>query len=221
MRKVFCIMAVLGMFILLTAPVVFGQDLDGKWFKVTFTAKGNIEADNGAVGQKQQASVVNYIQFLYNDVWSTQCPFDFYPFYEIHTWYPDGDEWASTYGAINKADEACYVLYGCPYQETTFLDKQFVLYDANDNGMYLSGESVLSGNANTTLIIDIKRGRDNGFKSATLKSLGCSGGFRTADGYSWGSCTINGKSINPDKLPEGIPHEGAARRFILVPACTI
>ncbi len=31
MRKVYCVMAVLGMFMLLTAPVVFGQDLDGKW----------------------------------------------------------------------------------------------------------------------------------------------------------------------------------------------
>lgn len=221
MKKVCYIITVLGLFMLSTAPVAFGQDLNGKWFKTTFAAKGNIESDNGAVGQKQQAKVVNYIQFVYNDVWSTQCPGDFYPFYEMHVWYPDGAGWSYSYGAINSDDKACYSMYGCPYQETTFLDKQFVLYTGNNNAMYFSGENVEYGDANATVTIDIKRGRDNGLKSATLTSLGCSGGFRNANGYTWGSCTIKGKKFNPEKLPEGIPPEGAARRFTIVPACTI
>ena len=77
MRKVYSVIAVICIFMLFTAPVAFGQDLDGIWFKVTYTAKGNIEGANEAIGQKQQAKVVNYIQLVYNDVWSTQCPGDF------------------------------------------------------------------------------------------------------------------------------------------------
>ena len=120
-------------------PVAFSQDLDGIWFKVTYTAKGNIEGANEAIGQKQQAKVVNYIQLVYNDVWSTRCPGDFSPFYEIHTWYPDGNVWDYDNGAMNKDDEACYGTHGCPYQGKTFLDKQFVFYAGSGNILYYRG----------------------------------------------------------------------------------
>ena len=221
MRKVYSVIAVICIFMLFTAPVAFGQDLDGIWFKVTYTAKGNIEGANEAIGQKQQAKVVNYIQLVYNDVWSTQCPGDFSPFYEIHTWYPDGNVWDYDNGAINKDDEACYATYGCPYQGKTFLDKQFVFYAGSGNVLYYRGEDVQLGNSDAMMTINIKRGKNDEFKSATLTSIGCSGGFRNANGYTWGSCTIKGKTIDSDKLPEGISPEGAGVRFTIVPPCTI
>ena len=40
MKKLYCLIAIIGLSMIFTAPLAFGQDLDGKWFQVTFSAKG-------------------------------------------------------------------------------------------------------------------------------------------------------------------------------------
>ena len=67
-------------------------------------------------------------------------------------------------------------------------------------------------------VLDIKR-KDGVIKSATFKSYGCASEFSTGGGGASGSCTINGKLINPEKLPDGIPPAGAAPYFTAVDAC--
>lgn len=40
MKKLYCLVAIIGLFVISMAPLAFGQDLDGKWFQVTFSVKG-------------------------------------------------------------------------------------------------------------------------------------------------------------------------------------
>ena len=166
------------------------------------------------VGGTDSGKTVNYYQFVYNDLWSTACPAgytpQFYPFYEIHLWYPVGGGWSSyIYGDFDAVDGCYGMLYGCPNFQKTFLDRQFVANGHGNDWWNFEGGDILEGWANGTTILDIKR-QGSAIKSATLKSYGCTSEFATADStWSLGSCTIKGKLIKPEKLPDGIPPAGA------------
>ena len=210
-----------------TTPLAHAQHLDGEWFQVTFSAKGYLAANNYGVGGPVSVKTVNYLQFVYNNHWSTACPEgstpQFYPFYEIHLWYPAGAGWeyhVSDY--VGPQAEHCYGIL-CPRKEEwvsekTFLDKQFVTIGHGDWLSFGVG-GVLEGCANATTILDIKR-QGGAIKSATFKSYGCSSEFAAGGSWALGSCTIKGKLIKPEKLPDGIP-AGRRRRpqFTTVDLC--
>ena len=84
------------------------------------------------VGGTVSGKTVNYFQFVYNDLWSTACPAgytpQFYPFYEIHLWYPVGGGWSSYVSGdlvmLLTVVTVCSALR--KMFEKTFLDRQFV-----------------------------------------------------------------------------------------------
>jgi hypothetical protein len=229
MKNVFCLIAIIALCMIFTTSLAFGQDLGGKWFQVTYSAKGYLGGDNYfSVADQVSVKTVNYLQFVYNDLWSTACPAgsnpQFYPFYEIHVWYPVGagwDHYVSDY--VGPHADHCFGIL-CPYKEAwvvsekTFLDKQFVTIGHGDWLSFGVGGVPESGGADAVTILDIKR-KDGVIKSATFKSYGCASEFSTGDGGASGSCTIKGKLIKPEKLPDGIPPAGAAPYFTAVDAC--
>jgi hypothetical protein len=227
MKKLYCLIAIIGLSMIFTAPLALAQNLGGKWFQVTFSVKGyEGGSDYYSVSDQVSAKTVNYFQFVYNDLWSTACPAgytpQFYPFYEIHVWYPEGAGWnsyVSDYVGPNAGDH-CYGIL-CPRKEAwavpekTFLDRQFVTIGHGD-WLAFGGGSILEGWANAWTILDIKRDGVGAIKSATLKSFGCASEFAGGGG----SCTIKGKLIKPEKLPSGIPAAGLGGPvFTTVDAC--
>jgi hypothetical protein len=229
MKKLYCLIAIIGLFIVFTAPLAHAQHLNGEWFQVTFSAKGYLAGNNYfAVGDQVSVKTVNYLQFVYNDLWSTACPAgytpQFYPFYEIHVWYPVGAGWeyyVSDY--VGPYADHCFGIL-CPYKEDwvvsekTFLDKQFVTIGHGDWLRFGVGGVPESGGADAVTILDIKR-QGSSIKSATFKSYGCASEFSTGAGGALGSCTIKGKLIKPEKLPSGIPPAGVGPEFTTVDLC--
>ena len=140
-------------------------------------------------------------------------------------WYPVGGGWdyyVSDY--VGPHADHCFGIL-CPYKEDwmvyekTFLDKQFVTIGHGDWLRFAVGGDPESGGADAVTILDIKR-KNGVITSATLKSYGCASEFSTAEGGALGSCTINGKLIKPEKLPDGIPPEGVGPEFTTVDPCT-
>ena len=230
MKKLYCLIAIIGLSMIFTAPLALAQHLDGEWFQVTFSAKGYLAGNNYfAVGDQVSVKTVNYLQFVYNDLWSTACPAghtpQFYPFYEIHVWYPVGAGWeyyVSDY--VGPHADHCFGVL-CPYKEDwvvsekTFLDKQFVTIGHGDWLRFGGGGVPESGGADAVTILDIKR-QGSSIKSATFKSYGCASEFSTGAGGASGSCTIKGKLIKPEKLPNDIPQAGAGPVYTTVDPCT-
>jgi hypothetical protein len=222
MKRLYCLIAIIGLCMIFTAPLAFCQDLGGKWFKTTFSAKGYQGGTNYfEVDDKDSLKTVNYIQFVYNDLWSTACPAgftpQFYPFYEIHVWYPVGTGWEYVVSdQFGPGSERCFSIV-CPYKEgwvtaeKTFLDKQFVTIGHGDRLVF--GEGVVDA----VTILDIKRDKGGAIKNATFKSYGCAIEF--GEGGSLGSCTITGKLIKPEKLPDGLNPEGVGLVFTTVDDC--
>jgi hypothetical protein len=222
MKKVYYLIAMIGVFMICTAPLVSGQDLDRKWFKMTFSTKGYMAGDDLAVEGKVSGKVVNYFQFVYNNLWSTACPAgytpQFYPFYEIHVWYPVGGGWEHALAGNIGPGEACYGIL-CPDGDyaKTFLDRQFVTIGHGDR-LHFYGEGGLGNGAAVTTVLDIKR-KGSAIKSATLNSYGCASEFNTGNGGSLGLCTLKGKLIEPEQLPDGLNPAGAGLYFTVVDAC--
>jgi hypothetical protein len=226
MKKLYCLVVISCFCMVFTASPVVAQHLDGEWFQVTYSAKGYLAANNYGVGSPVSVKTVNYLQFVYNDLWSTACPAgytpQFYPFYEIHVWYPVGAGWehhVSDY--VGPYAEHCFGIL-CPrmedwVSEKTFLDKQFVTIGHGDWLRFGAG-GVLGSGADATTILDIKR-QGGIIKSATFKSYGCASEFTAGDSWALGSCTIKGKLIKPDKLPDGIPEAGVGPQFTTVDPC--
>jgi hypothetical protein len=226
MKKLYCLIAIISLAMIFTATLAHAQHLDGEWFQVTFSAKGYLAANNYGAGGPVSVKTVNYLQFVYNNHWSTACPEgstpQFYPFYEIHVWYPVHGGWeyhVSDY--VGPQAEHCFGIL-CPRKEEwvsekTFLDKQFVTIGHGDWLRFGVG-GVLGSGADATTILDIKR-QGGIIKSATFKGYGCSSEFETTGGWSLGSCTIKGKLIKPEKLPDGIPPAGASPEFTTPDAC--
>lgn len=222
MKRLFCLIAIIGLFVFFTVHVAFTQDLGGQWFKTTFSVKGNQVGNNYfSFGDKASVKTVNYLQFVYNNLWSTACPAgstpQFYPFYEIHVWYPVGAGWGLAVSEyIGPGTEYCNGIL-CPYKEEwvasekTFHDKQFVTI--GHGGWLTFGE----GYADAVTVLDIKRDNGGVIKSATFKSYGCTSEF--GDGWSLGSCTISGKLIKPETLPDGLDPAGIGPVFTTVDAC--
>ena len=50
MKNVYCLIAIIGLCMIFTTSLAFGQDLGGKWFQVTYSAKGYLGGDNYLVG---------------------------------------------------------------------------------------------------------------------------------------------------------------------------
>jgi hypothetical protein len=199
MKKMYCIIAVLGLFMFFTAPLAFGQDLGGAWFQVKFAGKGYVSNDlDASVGAKTQGNFVNYVQFVYNDLWA-------FPFYEMHVWYPTAMGW--TYYFDTGADDM--LLYGAPDWNLTFLDKQFATYGGYGTQWWYFADGEYFGWGSANVIIDVKR-KNGAVNSATLQSLGCSGEGWTnnKDTYSYGGCTIKGKLVKAEKLPNGLDPAG-------------
>ena len=229
MKNLYCLVTIIGLCMIFTAPLAFGQDLHGQWFQVTYSAKGYLSGNNYfSVADQVSVKTVNYLQFVYNDLWSTACPAgsdpQFYPFYEIHVWYPVGAGWehyVSEY--VGPHSDHCFGIL-CPYKEEwvvaekTFLDKQFVTLGHGDWLRFGVGGIPESGGADAVTILNIKR-KGGVIKSATLNSYGCSSEFTAGDGWALGSCTIKGKLIKPKKLPDGIDPAAAAPHFTVVDAC--
>ena len=223
MKKLYYLIAMMGVFMIFTVSLVSGQDLDRKWFTMTFSPKGYAVGDDFAVGGTVSGKVVNYFQFVYNDLWSTACPAgytpQFYPFYEIHVWYPVGGGWEHALAGNIGPGEACYGIL-CPDGEyaKTFLDRQLVTIGHRD-WLYFQGDGVIAaGYATTTTVLDIKR-KGSTIKSATLNSYGCASEFETGGGWALGSCTVKGKLIKPEQLPDGLNPAGAGLHFTAVDAC--
>ncbi len=226
MKKLFCLITIIGLFIVFTAPLAFSQDLDRKWFKMTYSAKGYVEGEESAVGSKASAKLVSYIQFVYNTAWSTTCPAgytpQFYPFYEIHVWYHTTSGWdLSVWQGISTlaGPKTTYGLYGSPYHETTFLDNQFVWWAGFWNWLAFIQEEGGMIWADATMIIDIKR-KNGQIISATFNAVACSTEIEASVGNVWGSCTLKGKLIKPESLPEGLDANGASPQFTNVDDCT-
>jgi hypothetical protein len=217
MKKLCCLIAVLGFIMIFTVPVAFCQDLDGLWFKTTVSGKGYVDdSANYAVGGKAAAKVVNYVQFVYNSAWSTACPGQFYPFYEIHLWYPVGSGWDyEIYQGYNTFQSETYGLYGSPYYATIFLDKQFVMWAGYWNWLPFQGRDFW---ADATMVIDIKRSSGS-IKSATFNSATCSSEFLTPSGWAYGPCAIKGKLLQPEKLPAGLLAAGAGTQYTAGDTC--
>ena len=225
MKRLYCLVLLSCFFMMFTAADVSAQHLGGKWFQVTFSVKGyEVFSEYYSVGNQVSAKTVNYLQFVYNDSWSTACPLtQFYPFYEIHLWYPVGAGWnsyVSDYVGPNAGDH-CYGIL-CPRKEAwagsekTFLDRQLVTIGHGD-WLAFRGGSIIDGWANAWTVLDIKRDGAGAIKSATFKSFGCASEFAGGGG----SCTIKGKLIKPEKLPSGIPRAGLGGPVFTTPdPCT-
>ena len=227
MRKLYCLVAIIGLFMIFTAPLAFSQDslgLGGKWFQITFSAKGYsyptpYDPGNLAVGGANSGKVINYFQFVYNDLWSIACPagstYQYYPFYEIHVWYPAGSGWGYEVTGNIGPGSNCYGMV-CPYYAKTYSDREFVTIGHGD-WLSFGAEGSLEAGADAVTILDIKRGSAREIKSATLKSYGCASEFGAGGGASLGSCTIKGKLIKSEKLPSGIPAAGVGPQFTDAP----
>jgi len=217
MKKLYCLISMIGLLMIFTAPASLGQDLAGKWFQMTFSAKGyDYLWPDLIVGDANSGKVVNYYQFVYNDIWSTACPAQFFPFYELHVWYPGFGGWEYYVSEHIGPGETCYGIL-CPYYTKTSSDKQFVTVGHGD-WLYFQGGDFTSGWANAVTILALKR-KEGAITSATLKSYGCISDSGTAAGSVGGSCTIKGKLIKPDKLPEGINPAGAGPYFTVPDSC--
>ena len=223
MKKIYCLIAITGFLMVCMSQFALCQDLDGKWFKMTFSGKGSsLENDNAVGAKKASGKVVNYIQFVYNTAWSTACPGQFYPFYEIHVWYNlgmgwDYDVWQGKSDIGYYPSDNTFGFYGSPYRSKTFLDKQFVWWAGYWNWLPLQDRTAW---ADAAIVIDIKR-KDGSITTATLNGINCVAEFDATDGsYAMGSCTLKGKLIQPEDLPEGLPQTGAGPLFTDVDPCS-
>jgi hypothetical protein len=205
MKKMYCITLALGLFILLATPLAFAQDLDGKWFEVKLAQKGYIRDKlTEAVGDKVSGKYVSYVQFVYNTAGT-------YPFYEMHVYYPRDPGWNFYFEStdLNRS-----LIYGGPDQNLTFLDKQFVTWGGTDKQWWYFENGDVFAYVNAMVIINVKR-KAGVVSGATLTSEGCISqvGLKTHD-YVGGSCTIKGKLIKSEILPDGIDPAGFGPQWV-------
>lgn len=204
MKKIYCIIAVLGLFLLLAAPLAFAQDFNGLWFEVKLAEKGYVQGDNAAAGDKISAKFVNYVQFVYNTAGT-------YPFYEMHVYYLRDATW---YYHFATSDLTSCLRYGGPTWDLTFLDKQFVTFGGfNEQWWFFENDGQYAW-VQATVISNVKR-KNGAVSSTTLTSEGCIAQIPLVGGdRNLGSCTIKGKLIKPEKLPDGIDPAGVGPQWV-------
>ena len=163
--SIFAIFVILLVF--LSAPVAFGQALDGKWFQLKVGFKGY--AFGTGVLDKISGSATNYMLLTWDNVNSV---------YNYSIYQSDGT-------SISQGGNPSFRPDLLEYEETAI--DAFMTFGRDDSN-YI--------NANLTALIKIKRDSQSALKSATFTSLGCQVYDGEMDGNTaFGGCTIKGKTI--------------------------
>jgi hypothetical protein len=155
----------------LSAPIAFGQALDGKWLQLKMNFKG-YAFEYGGLDKinKSSGSATNYMLLT----WDAGG-------YTFKIFQPDGTE------LIQRFDTVAYFTPDLlEYQETLrHVGMRFGRDDSNYIDTFI------------TALIKIKRDSQGALKSATFNSLGCEvydGEMETFTAF--GGCTIKGKTID-------------------------
>jgi hypothetical protein len=154
--------------VFLTAPVAFGQALDGKWFQLKISFKGY--AFGGPSGlDKISGSTTNYLNLVWNPGTSS---------YDYTIYTSDGTP-------LTQSQDTAFSPDILEYAETV-----------RDVGMTFGRDDTNYIDAYHTSLIKIKRDSQGALKSATFTSLGCEVYDGEAEGNTaFGGCTIKGKTI--------------------------
>jgi len=167
MKKFSCFAIFAILLVFLSAPVAFGQALDGKWFQLKVGFKGY--AFGPGVLDKISGSATNYMLLTWDNVNSV---------YSYSIYQSDGT-------SISQGGISSFSPDLLEYEETAI--DVFMTFGRDDTN-YI--------NANLTALIKIKRDSQSALKSATFTSLGCQVYDGEMDGNSaFGGCTIKGKTI--------------------------
>jgi hypothetical protein len=175
MKRFFYLAACVSLMILLTAPVVFGQEFDGKWFELKVNFKGYSFGIDSL--DKVSGSTTNYMLLQWDG--GTE-------FYSYSIYRPDGTP-------ITQQEAI----------ETVFHPDILLNYETvYDVGMTFERDSTNYINVYHTSLIKIKRDSQGALKSATFTSLGCEvyDGEMNSD-FAFGGCTIKGKLISAPPFP--------------------
>jgi len=154
--------------VFLSAPVAFGQALDGKWFQLKVGFKGYAFGTGGL--DKISGSATNYMLFTWDNINSV---------YNYSIYQSDG------IAIPQDLADASFSTDLLEYEETAINVRMAF---GRDDTNYI--------NTNLTALIKIKRDSQSALKSATFTSLGCQVYDGEMDGNTaFGGCTIKGKTI--------------------------